>query len=74
MRMTIESTDRLVTVDGLPGRVWEGTTEAGVAVYVLVTRIAVPIDADHGQFERELAEQRPPSREAVAAFPVRMVL
>jgi hypothetical protein len=74
MKLTIESTNRLVTINGVPTRVWEGTSEGGVAVICLVTRIAVAKDADCAQFDRELLEQRPPSVEALHAFPARLVI
>jgi hypothetical protein len=74
MKVTIESTMRVVTVNGVPARVWEGSTEAGVAVTCLVTRIAVNKADDCSQFERELAEQREPSFDGVRAFPMRLIL
>jgi hypothetical protein len=74
MRITIESTDRFVDIQGVPARVWEGTSQAGVAVVCLVTRIAVLRRDDCTQFDRELVEQGPPSESAIAAFPLRMVL
>lgn len=83
MRMTIESTSRLVRLNdpigygSVEARVWEGQTDSGVPVVVLVTRIAVPKDAPaqaHHQFMSELRETRAPSTAGVEAFPTRMVL
>jgi hypothetical protein len=74
MKLTIENTTQLITVDGVPARVWEGHTESGIPVHCLVTRIAVRNGHDVSQFERELEEQRAPSVEAAEAFPLRMVL
>ena len=80
MRMTIESTSRVVTVvvDGaeVPARVWEGYTHGtDIPVLVLVTRIAVKLDADQRQFEADLERiHRPPSPDASEAFPMRMIL
>ena len=73
MRLTIENTDQLVQTNGIPARVWEGTTESGIAVQVLVTRIAVDPQADQSQFERELRRERPLQAEP-PGFPLRMVL
>ncbi len=79
MKITIESTTRVVTLktsalaDGIPARVWEGVTERGIKVQVLVTRIAVEKDDDCAQFEAELQEHRVPSA-AVQAFPLRMII
>lgn len=62
MKLTIESTDQLTTIDGVPVRVWKGTTERGVECVVLVHRIAVHKAQDQAQFEAELFEQLPPGR------------
>lgn len=74
MKIEIRSTDRIVDVNGVPARVWEGTSEAGVKVICLVARIAVPADQDQQQFQRELQEHAAPSRAAVDAFPLRMLI
>jgi hypothetical protein len=72
--MTIESTTRIVKANGgIDCRVWEGVTERGVAVVVLVARIAVKEGQDVCEFEAELKETRAPSRDA-EAFPLRMIL
>lgn len=41
MRIIIESTDEIGTIDGVVCRKWTGTTEAGVPCFVFVPRIAV---------------------------------
>ena len=74
MNVTLTSTSRIVNVNGVDGRVWEGTTESGVAVVAVITRIAAPAGADLAQFERELKETKPPSDMATTVFPLRMVL
>lgn len=62
MKLMIEATDQLTEIDGVPARVWNGTTEGGVECKVFVHRIAVHESADASQFERELKEQMPPGR------------
>lgn len=79
MKVTLQSTDHLVTVsrDGhvVEGRVWEGQTESGIRVHALITRIAVHMRDDQAQFERELLEVHPPaSYRSVQAFPRSLVL
>jgi hypothetical protein len=74
MKLTIESTEAVVTVNGVPARIWEGTSESGVRVFCLVTRVAVQRDQDCTQFERELQECRTPTLEALEAFPLRLLL
>lgn len=73
MKIIIESTEKLVTINGVPARVWEGHTESGIPVHAFVTRIAAPADADCSQFERELQEHGPMSTD-VEAYPPRLVL
>ena len=62
MRITLESTDQLTTMNGCPVRVWRGTTAGGVPFLAFVHMLAVDAAADQGEFERELAEQLPPGR------------
>lgn len=75
MKITIESTTKLVTVNGVPARIWEGHTESGIPAHCYVTRIAAPNTPglDLAEFERDLQEHRAPSAE-VAAIPLRFIL
>jgi hypothetical protein len=78
MEITLHPTTRIVDVETptgvVPARVWEGRTASGIQVVACITRIAVHKDQDHAEFERELAEQRPPGPHALQAFPARLVL
>jgi len=73
VKIVIESTTKVVELNGVPARVWEGGTETGIPVIVFVTRIAVARTEDTAEFERDLAEQRAPSPE-VESWPARLVL
>ena len=73
MKITIESTTRIVKANGIDCRVWEGKTERGIEITALIPRIAVRNDLDTTQFEQELQEMRAPSRDT-EAFPLRMIL
>ena len=73
MKITLENTTRIVTVNGVPARIWEGMTASGVRVHAFITRIAVASTDDTTQFEAELQESRAPSPEA-RAIPLRMIL
>jgi hypothetical protein len=76
MKITLTSTTKMVQVNGVPARIWEGHTESGIPVHCYVTRVAVPLDQDHqdhSQFERELQQHEAPSVE-VAAIPLRLIL
>ena len=65
MKLIIESTSKLVVVDGVPARIWEGHTDTGIPVHCFVTRVAA-------QIERELQEHRAPS--IANGYPLRMLL
>ena len=73
MKVTIESTTKIVTANGVECRVWEGVTASGVKIQCLIARVAVANGQDVSQFEAELKETRAPSAE-VQAFPLRMIL
>lgn len=77
MIVTLASTDKIVelVVNGkaVPARIWEGTTDSGIACHAYITRIAVAPDLDASQFERELRECRP-ATPAIAAIPLRLIL
>ena len=62
MKITITSTDKLTEIDGVPGRIWLGVTDAGTPCFVFVHRVMVKKTEDQAQFERELQEQLPPGR------------
>lgn len=70
MKITIEPTTKIVHLNGLPARIWEGVTEKGVPCYLFVTRIAVSNDESAEEFESALEEKKPPSIEV----PLRMII
>ena len=75
MKLELESTDRIVEVNGVPARLWEGRTASGIPVTALIVQLAVHQDQDQSQFQAELLETKPPSPMAEAAFPLlRMAL
>lgn len=82
MKITIESTDRIVTVqsghagraNAVPARVWQGTTESGIPVVCCITRVAVPAGHPTEEFERELQEHAPPNEHAVKGIPLSMII
>ena len=59
MKVTIESTAEIVSVNGTKARVWRGATEAGVAIEMFVPIVKVRRDADNAEFERDLREVHP---------------
>lgn len=76
MKITIECTEKIVNLNGIPARVWEGTTESGVEVYCFIPRIAIKDTVSQetiDQFQKELTEMRAPSKE-VLSFPISMII
>jgi hypothetical protein len=73
MKITLENTTKMVQLNGVPARIWEGKTESGIRVHAFITQIGVPDGEDQTQFQRELKETKAPSAE-VAVYPMRMVL
>jgi hypothetical protein len=74
LKLTLESTTRMVEINGVPARIWEGQSESGIHVVAAITRVAVERSEDTSQFEAELEECRPPSVHGVMAFEPRMLL
>jgi hypothetical protein len=77
MKITIRSTTKIVEVNGVPARIWEGVTSTGVPIHCLITRIAVDKDSPpevFAQFENELKECSPPAAAIEAYYPLRLIL
>lgn len=74
MKITIESTTKIVELNSIPARIWEGETESGIKVHVYITRIAIDKDECRAdEFQKELMQQKVPSAE-IQAIPLRMIL
>lgn len=73
MKIIIESTPKVVDINGVPARVWQGHTESGVAVIAFLTRIAAQRDQDLAEFEADLQEHAQPIFD-VAHWPDRMLI
>lgn len=74
MKIIINSTTLVATLNGVPARIWEGVTESGIPVTCYVTRIAIDKDEPrHEEFSNELDEHAPPSPE-IATYPLRLIL
>jgi len=73
VKIAIESTEKIVTLNGMPARIWEGHTASGIAVHCYITRVAVKNGEDTTEFERELQEHAPPSAE-IQAIPLHLIL
>jgi hypothetical protein len=76
MTITIDSTTKIVEMDGVPCRVWEGETDSGIKVHCYIARVAIDINspANHvAQFEKELKQRKAPSA-VIEALPMRLML
>jgi hypothetical protein len=74
MKMTLESTDRFMSINGQPHRVWQGKTEGGIPVEAYIRAVSPQThDAEaNALFDRELEALPQPRRELVS-FDYRMV-
>lgn len=74
MKITIESTTKIVDLNGVPACGWEGESESGIKVHCFITRIALDKDETRiEEFLNELEEQRTPSP-ALQAIPLALIL
>lgn len=73
MKIEIESTEKIVSLNGIPARIWEGHTKNGIKVHCFVTRISPQTNEGLEQFDKELQEHKPPS-EDINSYPLRMIL
>ncbi len=73
MTMTISSTTKIVKLNGIDCRVWEGSTAGGVKVYCFILCVAAEDGQDLSRFEAELQEQAVPSIE-IEALPLRFLV
>jgi hypothetical protein len=65
MKISLESTDQLVWLNGVPARVWQGTTESGAGVQAFITRIAID--------RADVAANEQVARELMADVPTVMI-
>lgn len=74
MRIELQNTSKLVEINGVPCRIWEGRTDTGIEIHAFITRLAVHKDDDCTQFERELKECSAPINPDINSYPLRMIL
>jgi len=73
MEIQLHNTSKVVFLDGVPARLWEGQTASGIKIHAYITRIGVERSLDLEEFTKELEETRPPSAD-LQAIPLRMIL
>lgn len=74
MKITITSTEKIVQLNGVPARVWEGETESGIRLHCFITRVAIDKNEPRvEEFEAELQQHEAPSA-YINAIPLRLIL
>jgi hypothetical protein len=56
MKISLESTDMVTTLNGAQCRVWQGQTDSGIQIICFIAAVAVKGGEPVNQFERELQE------------------
>jgi len=74
MHIQIYSTEKIVYLNHIPARIWEGITDSGIKVHAYIPRIAIDEkESNTEEFEKELQEHRKPSIE-IQAIPLSLIL
>lgn len=76
MKLNLESTTKIIELNGTPARIWEGTTESGIKIHAFIHRVAVDKNEAPDalqKFRDELLECKAPSPE-IEIYPLRMIL
>jgi hypothetical protein len=73
MTITLTSTTKVVKINGIPARIWEGYTQSGIKVHAFITRVAINKDEEQEQFEMELQQCSAPS-EDVQGYPMALII
>lgn len=74
MEVTLRSTSKIVEINGVPARVWEGKTASGIECHAFITRVAVADFLNTEEFDKELQSCDPPSAKIAEAYPTSIVL
>lgn len=73
MEIQLRQTTKIVFLNDVPARIWEGQTASGIPIHAFITRIAVKNSENHSEFESELAEVSAPSPD-IEAIPLRLLI
>lgn len=72
MKLSLEATGTIQTINGVPARLWTGRTESGIAVRCWIALIEVKASDDNTAFERELREVK--TERQLVSFDYRLVM
>lgn len=73
MEIQLHNTTKIVFLNGVPARIWEGQTANGIKIHVYITRIGVEDSQDLQEFESELDGATEPTAE-IKAIPLRLLI
>jgi len=73
MEIKLHNTTKIVQLNGVPARIWEGCTSSGITVHAFITRIAADNSQNLAEFDAELSETSAPSAD-VAGIPLRLLI
>ena len=74
MKAILNSTSKIVELNGIPARIWEGETDSGIKIHAFISRIAIDKnEPDKEQFEKELQQCNPPL-EAIQSYTLKLIL
>ena len=74
MKLIIENTSKIVELNGVQTRIWEGETSTGIKVHCYIARVSIQLtEAREAEFAKELIKVKAPSVE-VQAIPLRLIL
>jgi len=73
MEIQLRNTTKIVWLNGVPARIWEGQTASGIPIHCYITRIGVEKNEDMSEFEEELDSVSAPSVE-MDVIPLRMLI
>jgi len=71
MEIIIKNTTKIVQLNGVPARIWEGETSTGIPIHCFITRIAVDKNEtpeNISQFESELKEVHAPINADIESY------
>ena len=74
MKLTLESTECIVNINGAQCRIWRGYSESGIPCTAWVALIAVRNKDDLSEFDAELVTRPQPHPHESEVWPLRMVL
>lgn len=75
MKIKLQSTTKIVELNGKACRIWEGETESGIKCHAFIASIAIDKDETRDEeFKKELVEQHVNPSHKIASYPLSMII